>query len=102
MCVCNPLLSSLLAVGINWPPRTTTATNGERTGPLAFFDFDDTGREGYMFFQGPTPLTGVQADLAPLLSKDDLALAEANPKLFVFGGVFGASFAYLAYVLVTG
>ena len=95
-------LSCARAVGTNWPPRTTTVMNGERTGPLAFFDFDDTGREGYMFFQGPTPLTGVQPDLAPLLSKEDLALAQPSPKLFVFGGIFSGSFAYILYLLITG
>ena len=35
-----------LEVGTNWPPRTSTIY-----------------REGYQFFQGPTPKTGYQADL---------------------------------------
>jgi len=90
-----------LEVGTNWPPRTTTAMAGEREGPLAFFDFDDEGRNGYMFFQGPTPKTGVQPDLAPLLSKEDLALSEVNPKLFVFGGLAAPSLAYVLYFLIT-
>jgi len=89
-----------LEVGTNWPPRTTTAMVGEREGPLAFFDFDDTGREGYMFFQGPTPKTGVQPDLAPLLSKEDLANTKVSPKLFVAGGVALPSFAYVLYLLL--
>ena len=54
-----------------------------------------------MFFQGPTPKTGVQPDLAPLLSKEDLALSEVNPKLFVFGGLAVPSLAYVLYFLIT-
>jgi len=55
-----------LEVGTNWKPRTTTAK------PFA----DD--REGFMFFQGPTPLTGNQPDLPGFFSSDNLSQAKAS------------------------
>ena len=55
-----------LEAGTNWPPRTTTA---------APFSID---REGFMFFQGPTPRTAVQAS-AGAHSLPDSAMRTAPP-----------------------
>lgn len=45
-----------LEVGTNWRPRTSTKKG-----------------EGYQFFQGPTPKTGVQEDLPDFFSKENFA-----------------------------
>jgi len=70
-----------LEVGTNWPPRTTTAMDG----------VFDNGREGYMFFQGPSPLTAVQPNLASFLSKESLAGVAVPKQLVLFAGLGGLS-----------
>lgn len=47
-----------LEVGTNWKPRTSTKKG-----------------EGYQFFQGPTPKTGVQEDLPDFFSGENFAEA---------------------------
>ena len=77
-----------LETGTNWPPRTPT------TQP---FSID---REGFMFFQGPTPLTAVQEGLPSFLSGDNFRGLEVPRVLLVLGGVFGATFLALALSLL--
>ena len=77
-----------LEVGINWPPRTTTE------------DPFGVNRQGYMFFQGPTPKTSVQKNLPSFLSKENFADVSVPAKLKVFGGLFGVSFFGTSLVLI--
>jgi hypothetical protein len=77
-----------LEVGINWPPRTTTE------------DPFGVNRQGYMFFQGPTPKTSVQKNLPSFLSKENFADVSVPAKLKVFGGLFGVSFVGTSLVLI--
>jgi len=80
-----------LEVGTNWPPRTSTAK-----------PFSDD-REGYMFFQGPTPLTARQPDLASFW--DDLKGVTSgafSTKAKIVGGVFGTTFLLLLLSLLFG
>jgi len=79
-----------LEAGTNWPPRTSTAR-----------PFDEL-REGYMFFQGPTPLTSVQEGLAPFASRADLEGVQVPTVLKVLGGVGGASLLAVVALLVLG
>uniref|UniRef100_A0A7S2H174 Uncharacterized protein n=1 Tax=Haptolina brevifila TaxID=156173 RepID=A0A7S2H174_9EUKA len=69
-----------LEVGTNWPPRTST------TAPF------DVNREGYMFFQGPTPKTSVQAGLPSFFSEENFEDMEISTKLKGLAGVGGLSF----------
>jgi len=79
-----------LEVGTNWKPRTTTAK------PFA----DD--REGFMFFQGPTPLTAVQPDLPGFFSGDNFKGVSPPPVLLVSVGTFSAALlAVLGVVFLT-
>tara|TARA_B110001452_G_scaffold243187_1_gene226419 strand:+ start:229 stop:675 length:447 start_codon:yes stop_codon:yes gene_type:complete len=61
-----------LEVGTNWKPRTSTKAG-----------------EGYQFFQGPTPKTGVQEDLPDFFSGENFAgageLGLAPKLVFVLG-----------------
>lgn len=79
-----------LEVGTNWPPRTTTAK------PFA------ADRAGFMFFQGPTPLTAVQEGMPGYFSKENFEGLEVPRKLLVAGGVFGATLLALAVSLAIG
>ena len=79
-----------LEVGANWEPRTTTADP---------FGID---REGYMFFQGPTPKTSVQAGLPSFLSAENFADLEVPTKLKILGAVGGASLLATAGILISG
>jgi len=77
-----------LEAGTNWPPRTTTA---------APFSID---REGFMFFQGPTPRTAVQEGMPRFFSSEN-AWAPVPQKAKVIGGVLGVtSVALLAALIV--
>eukprot|EP00322_Chrysochromulina_rotalis_P025261 CAMPEP_0115853146 /NCGR_PEP_ID=MMETSP0287-20121206/13355_1 /TAXON_ID=412157 /ORGANISM="Chrysochromulina rotalis, Strain UIO044" /LENGTH=176 /DNA_ID=CAMNT_0003307217 /DNA_START=39 /DNA_END=569 /DNA_ORIENTATION=+ len=78
-----------LEVGTNWQPRTTTADP---------FGID---RQGFMFFQGPTPKTSVQPDLPSFLSGENFSDMEVPTELKVVGGVFAASFAGVAGLVIT-
>lgn len=78
-----------LEVGTNWPPRTSTA---------APFDVE---REGYMFFQGPTPLTSVQDGLPSFFSSENFSDLDVPLTLKIVGGVGAASFLAVAAVLTT-
>ena len=77
-----------LETGTNWPPRTTT------TRPF------EIERDGFMFFQGPTPKTSVQEDLPAFLSADERQTIQVPTILKQLGGVFGVSFLILALSLV--
>lgn len=77
-----------LEVGTNFPPRTTT------TRP-----FDDA-REGFTFFQGPTPLTGVQEGMPDYFSKANFEAIKVPGVLKVLIGVFSLSFLALAVLLL--
>ena len=55
-----------LEVGTNWPPRTSTVAG-----------------EGYQFFQGPTPKTGVQEGMPGFFEGVGEGLSEANTGAFV-------------------
>jgi len=77
-----------LETGTNWPPRTTT------TRPF------EIEREGFMFFQGPTPKTSVQADLPAFFSADERQAMQVPPALKLAGGVGGVAFLLVALVLV--
>lgn len=79
-----------LEVGTNWPPRTSTE------------DPFDVNREGYMFFQGPTPLTSVQDNLPSFFSSDNFEDVEIPGQLKVAVPVFGASFVAVAGVVALG
>ena len=63
-----------LEVGTNWKPRTSTKKG-----------------EGYQFFQGPTPKTGVQEDLPEFFSKENFSgsaeLGLAQKAVIGVGGV---------------
>lgn len=82
-----------LEVGTNWPPRTTTA---KATG------FWNDDREGFMFFQGPTPKTAVQAGLPSFFSQDNFADVQVPTTLLVSGGVFTVSFLAVLGVALLG
>ena len=43
-------------------------------------------QQGYEFFQGPTPKTGVQEDLPDFFSADNAADIQIPPQLALFGG----------------
>jgi len=79
-----------LELGTNWPPRTPT------TKP---FQVD---REGYMFFQGPTPLTSVQDGVPSFFSSENFRGLQVPTELLVLGGLFGASFLVVAGTVVLG
>jgi len=79
-----------LETGTNWPPRTTTEK------PF------DTFREGYMFFQGPTPLTSVQEGMPSFLSSKNFEALEVPNVAKVIGGVFAVSFLATGVLLVVG
>ena len=79
-----------LEIGTNWPPRTTTAMSG-------IFDVE---REGFMFFQGPTPRTAVQADLPSFLSAENFASLVVPLQLKIAGGVGGVALLVVLAVLV--
>jgi len=73
-----------LEVGTNWEPRTSTVKG-----------------EGYQFFQGPTPKTGVQADVPDFFSSDNFAGAGelgTTPKILI--GLGGVLFLSLVAFLV--
>lgn len=72
-----------LEVGTNWQPRTTTAKG------TGFWNDD---REGFMFFQGPTPKTAVQAGLPSFFSQENFNDVQVPKTLLVSGGVFTVSF----------
>ena len=55
---------SALQTGTNWPPRT-----------------DPIPGKGYLFFQGPTPKTSVQADLPSFFSAENFADLEVTGSL---------------------
>ena len=78
-----------LETGTNWPPRTTT------TKP---FQVD---REGYMFFQGPTPKTGVQSDLPSFFSGANFKDVQIPSILPLLAGVGGLSSIFVLFVLIT-
>ena len=74
-----------LEVGTNWKPRTSTKKG-----------------EGYQFFQGPTPKTGVQEDLPDFFSGENFAAAGglSGTQLAIIG-LGGALFAVLFGFLLT-
>ena len=55
-----------------------------------------------MFFQGPTPLTGVQQGLPSFFSGENFKGVEVRLPLLIAGGVFFAAFAVVAVSLVIG
>ena len=69
-----------LEVGTNWPPRTSTIAG-----------------EGYQFFQGPTPKTGVQEDLPSFFSFNDVGGISTVQAAFVGVAAVG-SLALAAFV----
>ncbi len=82
-----------LEVGTNWAPRTTTAKG------TGFWNDD---REGFMFFQGPTPKTAVQAGLPSFFSQDNFADVQVPTTLLVSGGVFTVSLLAVLGVALLG
>ena len=82
-----------LEAGTNWPPRTTTVSDGT---------FFNNNREGFMFFQGPTPLTGTQEGLPSFFSGDNFNAVEVRTPLLIAGGVFSLAFAVVAGSLIIG
>ena len=78
-----------LEVGTNWPPRTSTAK------PFSDGLFSsENERTGYMFFQGPTPLTGIQMNRAGFFEELKQGDFDVPKILFVFialGGVSGVA-----------
>ena len=78
---------------IFWPPRTTTVSDGT---------FFNNNREGFMFFQGPTPLTGTQEGLPSFFSGDNFNAVEVRTPLLIAGGVFSLAFAVVAGSLIIG
>merc|ERR1712187_189255 len=75
-----------LEIGTNWRPRTSTVKG-----------------EGYQFFQGPTPKTGVQEDMPDFFSKDNLDAVDVQelglaPK--VVGGVAVVLLLWLTVTLI--
>ena len=59
------------------------------------------GLEGYTFFNGPTPKTGVQEDMPDFFSGDARADVEVPPQLLVFGGLAALLAVGVAGVLTT-
>lgn len=80
-----------LEVGTNWAPRTTTAKG------TGFWNDD---REGFMFFQGPTPLTSVQPDLPNYFSAKNFEGIVVPNVLKVLAGVGGVAFLVVAGLLI--
>lgn len=77
-----------LETGTNFPPRTPT------TKPFAI------DREGYTFFQGPSPRTAVQEGMPSFFSAENFQNLEVPPVLLVLGGVGGLAFLVVAATLV--
>lgn len=73
-----------LETGANWSPRTTTAR------PF------DSQRQGYMFFQGPTPRTAVQDGMPSLFSLDNIRAMQVPRALPASVGAFAAALLLLA------
>ena len=63
-----------LETGTNWQPRTTTAGDGT---------FWNDAREGFMFFQGPSPKTAVQEGLPSFFSQDNFRDVQVPKTLLV-------------------
>ena len=79
-----------LEIGTNWPPRTDSSK------PF------DINREGFMFFQGPTPLTAVQENMPSFFSRANFEEVQVPQKLVVLGGVFGVSAVAVLVSLIIG
>ena len=86
-----------LEVGTNWPPRTTTGKAGTSEGPFGI------NRQGFMFFQGPTPLTAVQPDLKPFPEElRSVSLDSFSQKSKIIGAIFGATSLLVFVLLIIG
>jgi len=75
-----------LEIGTNWRPRTSTVKG-----------------EGYQFFQGPTPKTGVQEDLPDFFSAENFSGGSGDVGLAakVLPFLFVPLFLFLVFTLVT-
>jgi len=75
-----------LEIGTNWRPRTSTIKG-----------------EGYQFFQGPTPKTGVQEDMPDFFSAENFSSGSGDLSLApkVVAGLFVPLFAFVVFTLVS-
>lgn len=79
-----------LETGTNWPPTSTTVK-----------PFDDA-REGYTFFQGPSPLTGQQPDMPSFFSGANFQNLQVPNVLKILVPVGGVSFLAVLALLIIG